>query len=411
MHVAKNSNLAMHQLVRQNVDSKEGVNALFLHATEGILVSDDTGTITQANPSAERLFGYEKGELTGQKIEILIPRKLSEKHLESRTKFQQHPHPRSMGQGMELHGLKKDGKEFPVEISLSPYSTPEGRFVIAFIIDISIRKQAEDKLKNYSVELERQVKNRTLILEEAVDELQKTKEDLRQALEKEKDLNELKSRFVSMASHEFRTPLTTMLSSLSLVTKYGEQNDTENQLKHVGKIKTSINNLTDILNDFLSVSKLEEGKIENLPEGLNLKNFINEIISDMLGMAQNNQQISLSYSGNEYVVLDKKLVKNILFNLISNALKFSPDGGTVEVIVKVQNSSLRISVKDSGIGIPKEDQEHLFERFFRGNNATHIQGTGLGLAIVARYAELMNASLDFESKENKGTTFTIIIPQ
>lgn len=411
MHVAKNSNLAMHQLVRQNVDSKEGVNALFLHATEGILVSDDTGTITQANPSAERLFGYEKGELTGQKIEILIPRKLSEKHLESRTKFQQHPHPRSMGQGMELHGLKKDGIEFPVEISLSPYSTPEGRFVIAFIIDISIRKQAEDKLKNYSVELERQVKNRTLILEEAVDELQKTKEDLRQALEKEKDLNELKSRFVSMASHEFRTPLTTMLSSLSLVTKYGEQKDTENQLKHVGKIKTSINNLTDILNDFLSVSKLEEGKIENLPEGLNLKNFINEIISDMLGMAQNNQQISLSYSGNEYVVLDKKLVKNILFNLISNALKFSPNGGTVEVIVKVQNSSLRISVKDSGIGIPKEDQEHLFERFFRGNNATHIQGTGLGLAIVARYAELMNASLDFESKENKGTTFTIIIPQ
>lgn len=411
MHVAKNSNLAMHQLVRQNVDSKEGVNALFLHATEGILVSDDTGTITQANPSAERLFGYEKGELTGQKIEILIPRKLSEKHLESRTKFQQHPHPRSMGQGMELHGLKKDGNEFPVEISLSPYSTPEGRFVIAFIIDISIRKQAEDKLKNYSVELERQVKNRTLILEEAVDELQKTKEDLRQALEKEKDLNELKSRFVSMASHEFRTPLTTMLSSLSLVTKYGEQKDTENQLKHVGKIKTSINNLTDILNDFLSVSKLEEGKIENLPEGINLKNFINEIISDMLGMAQNNQQISLSYSGNEYVVLDKKLVKNILFNLISNALKFSPNGGTVEVIVKVQNSSLRISVKDSGIGIPKEDQEHLFERFFRGNNATHIQGTGLGLAIVARYAELMNASLDFESKENKGTTFTIIIPQ
>jgi len=411
LRVAKNCNLAMHQIVSQNVDSKEGVNALFLHATEGILVSDDTGSITQANPSAEKLFGYGKGELTGQKIEILIPRKLSEKHLESRTKFQQHPHPRSMGQGMELHGLKKDGTEFPVEISLSPYSTPAGRFVIAFIIDISIRKQAEDKLKNYSVELERQVKNRTLILEEAVDELQKTKEDLRQALEKEKDLNELKSRFVSMASHEFRTPLTTMLSSLSLVTKYGEQKDTENQLKHVGKIKTSINNLTDILNDFLSVSKLEEGKIENLPEAINLKNFINEIISDMLGMAQNNQQITLSYSGNEQVVLDKKLVKNILFNLISNALKFSPNGGTVEVSVKVQNSSLRISVKDNGIGIPKEDQEHLFERFFRGNNATHIQGTGLGLAIVARYAELMNANLDFESKENKGTTFTIIIPQ
>ena len=312
---------------------------------------------------------------------------------------------------MDLYVLKKDDSEFPVEISLSPYSTPQGKFVIAFIIDITVRKQAEEKLKNYSTELEKQVKNRTLILEEAIEELEKTKKNLNKALEKEKELNELKSRFVSMASHEFRTPLTTMMSSLALVTKYGELNDKTNQTKHVSKIKTSINNLTDILNDFLSVSKLEEGKIENLPEEINLKLFITDIVAEMQSMTTNGQQLVHNHSGNETVCLDKKLLKNVLFNLISNAIKFSPAGGAVTIEAEVQNASVKLSVKDSGIGISKEDQKHLFERFFRGKNATHIQGTGLGLNIVLKYAELMNGKLDFESTENKGSTFTLIIPQ
>jgi PAS domain S-box-containing protein len=393
------------------MDTKEGVDALFLHATEGILVVNDKGEIIRINPSAEKLFGYEKDELLGKKIEVLIPKRLTERHTNHREKYGKNPHARSMGAGMDLYGLKKNGMEIPVEISLSPYSTVEGNFVIAFIVDITVRKQAEEKLKNYSAELEKQVKNRTLILEEAVEELERTKKDLHNALDKEKELNELKSRFVSMASHEFRTPLTTMMSSLSLVTKYGEQNDKEKQVKHVSKIKTAINNLTDILNDFLSVSKLEEGKIQNVPEQLNLKFFIDEIITEMRFMATNEQEIVQEHSGDETASLDPKLLKNVLFNLISNAIKFSPEGGEILVSSQVTNSAVRISVKDNGIGITKGDQIHLFERFFRGNNAMHIQGTGLGLNIVAKYAELMNASIDFESEENKGTTFTIIIPQ
>ena len=411
MSVAKIRKLAVNIISKIKMESKEGIDALFLYATEGILVVNGKGEIIRINPSAEKLFGYEKDELIGKKIEALIPKRLSTKHIDHREKYPHKPHARSMGAGMELNGLKKDGSEFPVEISLSPYSTSDGQFVIAFIVDITIRKQAEEKLKNYSGELEKQVRNRTLILEEAIEELQKTKKDLDNALEKEKELNELKSRFVSMASHEFRTPLTTMMSSLSLVTKYGEQNDKENQLKHVSKIKTSINNLTDILNDFLSVSKLEEGKIENMQEEMNLKTFIADIISEMQSMATNGQKLVQEHSGNDIVSIDKKLLKNILFNLISNAIKFSPQDGSIEIKTQVLNSSIKISVKDNGIGIPKEDQKHLFERFFRGHNATHIQGTGLGLSIVAKYAELMNGSLDFESQENKGTTFTIIIPQ
>ncbi|MGZ4048483.1 MAG: PAS domain-containing sensor histidine kinase, partial [Bacteroidia bacterium] len=300
----------MDSNLQTKMESKEGIDALFLYATEGILVVNDKGDIMRTNPSAEKLFGYEKEELIGKRIEMLIPKRLSEKHIHHREKYNHNPHARSMGSGMELYGLKKSGAEFPLEISLSPYSNSQGQFVIAFIIDITIRKQAEEKLKSYSTELEKQVKNRTLILEEAIEELEKTKKDLNNALEKEKELSELKSRFVSMASHEFRTPLTTMLSSLSLVTKYGEKNDLENQVKHVGKIKTSITNLTDILNDFLSVSKLEEGKIENLQEEINLKSFISDVIYEMQSMAGDEKKLMHEHSGNEIVFIDKKLLKN-----------------------------------------------------------------------------------------------------
>lgn len=395
----------------QNMESKEGIEALFLYATEGILVVNDKGQIIRINPSAEKLFGYEKDELIDKKIEVLIPSQLSDKHTHYREKYGHNPHARAMGAGMDLYGLKKNGTEFPVEISLSPYSNAEGKFVIAFIVDITIRKQADEKMKNYSNELEKQVKNRTLILEEAVEELEKTKKDLNNALEKERELNELKSRFVSMASHEFRTPLTTMMSSLSLISKYSEQNDKDNQVKHVSKIKTSINALTDILNDFLSVSKLEEGKIENFPEELNLNAFLQEVVTDLQTLATGNQKLIQQYQGNEMARLDKKLLKNILFNLISNAIKFSPEGGSIAISTDVSNSSVKLVVSDQGIGVSEEDQKHLFERFFRARNATHIQGTGLGLNIVARYVELMNGTIDFRSKENEGTTFTIHLPQ
>ena len=393
------------------MEGKEGIEAIFLFATEGILVINEKGEIIRINPSAEKLFGYGKNELLGKKIESLVPSRFAHNHDGHREKYTQNPQSRLMGQGVELYGMRKDGSELPVEISLSPYATDEKKFTIAFIIDITHRKQAEEKLRNYSSELDKQVKNRTLILEEAIEELEKTKEELNDALSKEKELNELKSRFVSMASHEFRTPLATIQSSLSLVKKYGEMQELEKQDKHIHKIKSSINNLTDILNDFLSVSKLEEGKVESASEEINLKTFISEIISEMQEITKDGQNISYSHSGNESVSLDKKLLKNILFNLASNAIKFSPERKTIKIISETKKISVKISVKDKGIGISKEDQKHLFERFFRGHNATNIQGTGLGLNIVVKYVKLMNGSIEFESKENKGTLFTITLPQ
>ena len=380
---------------------------LFLYATEGILVLDDKGEIIRMNPSAEKLFGYDKDEILGQKVEILIPQRYTENHTAQRGGYNHKP--RRMGGNLDLLAIKKDGVEFPVEISLSPFKTNEGNFIIAFISDITARKDNEKQQREYSAELKKQVRNRTLILEEAIEELERTKTDLHKSLEKERELNELKSRFLSMASHEFRTPLTTMLSSLSLITRYGENKDLESQTKHVNKVKSSINNLTEILNDFLSLAKLEEGKIINDPSDFNLKTFIGDLLADMQATIKNNQKIEYTHVGEEAVFLDKKLIKNILFNLVSNAMKYSHDGGGIWVSTLVENSTVKIFVKDEGIGINEEDQKHLFERFFRGYNATHIQGTGLGLSIVAKYAEVLDASIDFESEENKGTEFTITI--
>lgn len=391
----------------RKLESKEGIEALFLYATEGILVVNEQGAIVSINPSAEKLFGYGKSELVGQRIEVLVPMRMAARHSQHREKYDQNPHPRSMGLGMELYGLKKDGSEFPVEISLSPYSTAEGKFTIGFIVDITHRKAAEEKMKHYSQELEVQVKNRTLILEEAIDELEKTKLNLDEALAKERDLSELKSRFVSMASHEFRTPLATIQSSLALVKKYGELQDIEKQDKHISKIKSSINHLTDILNDFLSVSKLEEGKIEYIAGRLNLREFIADIVAEMQPVAKAGQRILYTHSGREEATLDQKLMRHVMFNLISNAIKFSGENLPIEIRSSIDGDVVTIAVKDSGIGISKADQEHLFERFFRGVNASYIQGTGLGLNIVSKYVELMNGTIHVESEENKGTAFTL----
>jgi len=390
-----------------STNQRNGKDALFEFATEGILIANDKGIILRINDSALKLFQYEKSQIIGQAIEQLIPSRFHHKHQKVRENYHQQPSPRSMGKGIELFGQKKNGQEFPVEVSLSPFSNSQGNFVIAFILDITNRKLAEEHLKNYSIDLELQVKNRTLILEEAVNELERTKMELKEALEKEKELNELKSRFVSMASHEFRTPLATILSSLSLVKKYGEQQNKEDQDRHIVKIKSAINNLTDILNDFLSVSRLEEGKIECKPEYTNVREFIEDMAAELFSLRKEGMQFQMEHFGNEIVFTDPKLLKNIFFNLISNAIKFSNENSGIKITSSISDSDFTLKIEDNGIGISEEDQAHLFERFFRAQNATHIQGTGLGLNIVGKFTELLYGKLTLNSKLMLGTTITI----
>lgn len=397
----------LYKPVKNKMESKEGLLALFQYATEGILITNSRGEIIKANPSSERLFGYKPDELLGQKVEILIPTSVRHTHEQHREKYYGDPHPRSMGKGMDLFARKKDGTEFPVEISLSYYTFEKETYVIAFIIDITERKKSEDAIRKAKENLEKQVQDRTLILQEAIEELEKKKEEIRIALEKEKELNDMKSRFVSMASHEFRTPLSTILSSVSLINKYTEPEQEEKRQKHIQRIKSSVNNLTEILNDFLSIGKLEEGQVQSNPVRFDIPDFCEETVQEIQSVTKKGQQVLYKHVGETTVYLDSKLLKNILINLMSNAVKFTPEGGNIELITEMNKEELIIRVKDNGIGIPEVDQAHLFERFYRGKNVTNIQGTGLGLNIVTKYLELMDGTIEFRSKENEGTEFIL----
>ncbi|PZX63527.1 PAS domain-containing sensor histidine kinase [Hydrotalea sandarakina] len=397
--------------------NKEGFSALFTYATEGIIVVNERGYLTMANPAAEKLFGYESGELLNIQLENLIPKRFTKSHQQYRNQYAHQPYARSMGIGMNLFALRKDGTEFPVEVSLSPFKTAEGNFVIAFIIDITIRKQTEsallkqkEELEKLNSELEKRVRHRTLILEEALHELERSREELSQLLEKEKEVNELKSRFVSMASHEFRTPLATILSSLNLVEKYGELNDRENQQRHILRIKSAINHMTDILNDMLSISKIEEGKIVVQKDWVNVVQLSQNIIQEIQPILKAGQVIHFHPAGQELAYIDPNIFITIVTNLLSNAIKFSPVNKPIYLNLNITDEQLTIVVKDEGMGIPEEDQSNLFNRFFRAKNVTNIQGTGLGLNIIARYVELLNGNITFESRLEQGTTFTIVIP-
>jgi len=406
--------------------------AICLAAVEGIMVVDKRGKILLANNASSNMFGYSHSELIGKSINSLVPRKLRENHLGEMKRYTDNPTPRKMGIGRDLLGLKKDGTEFPIEVSLSNTEIENEAVSIAFCIDISERKKAEEALKKseeqlmvYASELEGRVKERTEKLKSTVDELgdanqelqeqilvrKKAEEETKKALGKERDLNELKSRFVSMASHEFRTPLSTILSSASLIAKYLDVDSEEKRIKHVNRIKSSVANLTNILDDFLSLGKLEEGRVDVTLGENDVDGLIREVVDEMNVILKSGQVIDFKTKGDStYIESDRRLLKNVLINLTSNAIKYSPENSTINIILEYQSDRGRIDIIDKGIGIPEADQKHLFTRFFRAGNASHLQGTGLGLNIVKKYLELLNGSISFQSKKDEGSTFTIELP-
>lgn len=213
-----------------------------------------------------------------------------------------------------------------------------------------------------------------------------------------------------MASHEFRTPLSTILSSASLVSKYPNTEENEKRERHIRRIKDSVNHLNDLLEDFLSLGKLEEGKVSITVTSFSVKEFLADIIDEIKEMLKQGQDMKLEYEGDEDFITDKRMLKNILLNLLSNATKFSGEDKHIWINVSNKNRTLSVTVKDEGIGIPEDDLPHLFDTFFRGKNVSNIQGTGLGLPIIKRYLNLLNGDISVNSRYNEGTTFCIIIP-
>lgn len=400
--------------------------ALFDHATEGIMIVDESAHIVMINPSAEKMFGYSPNELIGKDFSVLIPEDLRKKHAQHHLSYFKSPSSRPMGGGLVLYGQRKDNSLFPVEISINSFLQGEARYGIAFIIDITSRKKQEaelsattttlkettEALSKLNSELEHKVQERTEELGVAIRNLAESKLKVMEALEREKELNVLKSRFVTTASHEFRTPLGTILSSASLLARYNTEEDADKRIRHIDRIRSAVNNLTEILNDFLSLDKLEEGYIRNTPVEFELNHLIEKTTDEMRAILLRNQTISVKTFATEIKLYqDRQIIRNILINLISNAIKYSPEGKPIEISITTENKGfITLAIKDEGIGIPDEDQHHLFEQFFRANNAGNVQGTGLGLNIVKRYVELLEGHIRFESKLNNGTTFFITLP-
>lgn len=418
--------LYVKRLYRNIEAEQHQVTALFEHATEGIILTDDKGNIVLLNPAAYRLFEYDRQDLLGRSIDILIPQRFHYRHTKDREGFYQQPSNRTMGHGRDLFARKKDGAEFPVEVSLSYYRQNHKLYVIAFIVDITQRKQSELELLNrqqqlehitgdirrLNTDLEAKVEQRTLILREALNELERSQRELNEALSKEKELNEIKSRFVSMASHEFRTPLSTVLSSAALLSRYTRTEEQDNRDKHIKRIRDSVKHLNTLLEDFLSLGKLEEGKTAAEPAEFPVREFLDEVVEEMRPLAKPNQQILFTYEGSDTFCSDKRLLKNILINLLSNAVKFSPDNSDIRLdVLAAAADGMTLTVNDQGIGISAEDQQHLFSSFFRGGNAQNIEGTGLGLHIVRRYAELLGGIIRLESALGAGTSVTAEIPR
>lgn len=398
--------------------------SLFENATEGILLTNRKGVIVMANPAAERMFAYHTGELENLAIENLIPKRFLHHHTGHREAFYHQPQNRHMGVGRDLFARRKDNVEFPVEISLSYYQQNEETFVIAFIVDITSRKEIENKLiaqreelekvsddmRLLNTELEGRVEERTIILKEALDKLEISQKELSSSLDKERQLNEIKSRFVSMASHEFRTPLSTILSSATLISKYPETDDQPKREKHISRIKESVKHLNELLEDFLSLGKLEEVKVSIAAVQFSVPEFIDDIVDEVKAQLKNEQRIEYSCSGPANFSTDKRVLKNILLNLLSNGIKFSGEGKLISLETYQEHQQLKIIVKDQGIGIPEDDQAHLFTTFFRATNANNIQGTGLGLTIIKRYVNLLHGEISLQSVLEVGTTITVKLP-
>jgi PAS domain S-box-containing protein len=252
---------------------------------------------------------------------------------------------------------------------------------------------------------------RILVVVTNISSIKLAEEKMKQALHKANELNELKSRFVSTASHEFRTPLSTILSSTNLLQRHYQLQNENQFIKHTQKIKSAINNLTQILEDFLSVEKLEEGAIKVIVSEFNLNEFVQLVIEDLRDTLSDEQTIHYSHNSDAiWVHLDKKFIRAIIQNLISNAIKYSLNKGEIKIRLHKHEEHFELSVSDEGIGIPLHEQQHLFERFYRAKNASSIEGTGIGLNIVKKYIDLMNGRITFDSELNKGTTFTIKLP-
>ncbi|MUU79684.1 sensor histidine kinase [Winogradskyella endarachnes] len=496
-------------MFKQNQDI---FNTLAEALAEGVILVNKEQTIIKTNTSADVIFGYENGELEGQKLEVLIPKNFHSTHDDKFNGYIKNTTKRQMAIGRDLFGLKKNGLTFPVEVGLNPIHIFDNTYILALVKDITERKKAEQELSHwanifneslneiyifdcetylftdvnvgaqnnigysleelklltpldikphfnreqftnklkplvdgkedklifetqhqrkdgstYPVEIHLQLsilgnkkvfvaiilditerKNYTEKLESTVE---KRTSELKNALAKEQELNELKTKFLSLVSHEFKTPLSGILTSTMLLKKYTLTEQQERRDKHIKTISDKVHYLNNILSDFLSVERLEQGKIKYSPSTFKVSKVVNEVIYNANMLLKDGQQINYPEGIDGYFLhQDEKIVELSLSNIVHNAIKYSSENTIIDISIIQDESKTTFKVKDNGIGIPKKDQKNIFNRYFRAENALLTQGTGIGLNIVKDHLKNLKGIIYFESEPNKGTIFTIELP-
>ena len=400
-------------------------NVLFEAASEGIIVVDKNQVIVSSNLAADNMFGYKKGELKGRPLNLLIPPKYRSAHPAHFKGFLNDSEKRQMGHGRDLYGIKKNGDEFPVEAGLNPFKIGDENYVMSLVIDISVRKEAQRQISKLNDELEDKIEIRTKELQESVEKLQEVNKSLeleisrrkeaenriKTALQKEKELNELKTKFLSLVSHEFKTPLSGILTSVVLAGKYKLEEQQEKREKHLATIKSKVHYLDNILNDFLSIERLESGKVNYKFAAFSLSKLVNEVIYNANVTLKSGQNIQYPRNLEDRILhQDEKILELVLSNLLSNAIKYSPENTLINFEIKANHDTIKFIVSDEGMGIPQKDQKHIFERYFRAENALLNQGTGIGLNIAKVHLENLGGTISFSSKENVVTQFIVELP-
>jgi len=409
--------------LEKKLKASEQLMALTLECIgDGLITTDTDGFVTLINKEAEKLTGFSLKNIKGKKITEVYPVKIegNKEYFKNFNSLLAHYQHNEGNQDLIL--ISKDNYKIPVNQTIAPIKD-EYKLIKGYIItfrDISLKKKAEETLKRINEELEFRVSERTTELkntnEELKNEINKRKiveHNLYKALEKEKELSELKSRVVTTVSHEFKTPLTSIYSSAELLQKYEDKEPVNEKISnHYKIIKNSARVLTQMINDVLLIEKFEADKYDFKFEKENIKNFVESII-DEFKISSGKKHIFNIFSENipENSLIEKTLLRRILNNIISNSVKYSKPGTQIDITIKYSDETFEIKIVDFGIGIPEEDKKHLFNLFHRARNVINYDGTGLGLSIIQKSVDLLKGSIVLKSELGIGTTFTVTIPE